>query len=126
MSVRKPPSVHRLSEHYRPSRHDPKPSPIESGLPSKPDWLSSEASAEWDHAIELLEGTGWLCPTDQDSLAMYAELFSAFKANPREATAAQVTQLRLLMGELGLTPATRGKMPAPLLPKENPFEQMFK
>lgn len=122
MPARKPPSVHRLTPHYRPSRHDPKPSPLPAEAPAKPDWLSPAASLEWDHAISLLDGTGWLCPTDQDSLAMYAELFAAFKAKPSEATAAQVTQLRLLMGELGMTPSSRAKMPAPIYEKKNMFD----
>ena len=122
MTARKPPNVHALSPHYRPSRHDPKPSPIPTGTPDKPAWLSPEASAEWDHAVAILEPTGWLCPTDQDSLALYAELYANFKKDPASVTAAQVTQIRLLMGELGMTPSARAKMPAPVKAKENQFE----
>lgn len=124
-SRRKPPEVVQLSKHYRPSRHAPKLSPLPSGTPAKPEWLSAEASIEWDRAVALLEPTGWLSVTDEHALALFAELYASFRKNPTEMTAALVAQLRVLMGELGMTPGTRAKMPmAPREEKGSPFDGM--
>lgn len=41
--------------------------------PPKPDWLSAEASAEWDRVVEDLLTLGWVSTLDMMALATYCE-----------------------------------------------------
>ncbi len=118
---KKPSNVHKLHGTFRPDRHGDDPD-IEIGAPIKPEWLSAAASAEWDRSVPIMEGAGYLSVNDQMPLALYCELVADFQADPKGFPAARLTQLRLLMGELGMTPASRAKITVKKTDKpSNPF-----
>tara|TARA_Y100000310_G_C20590278_1_gene767613 strand:- start:11 stop:460 length:450 start_codon:yes stop_codon:yes gene_type:complete len=63
---------------HRPlNENEPKPEPI---VPEKPDWISSEAKAEWDRVQPELEGLGLLTRIDRGALAGYCQAWADFKA----------------------------------------------
>lgn len=79
----------------------------------RPDWLAGpEAVAEWDRLVVLLQDARVL--TDGDLMALghlcnlHAACVKLYRAQ-MEPTAAQLTQLRLLLAEFGLSPASRSK-----------------
>ena len=76
-----------------------------------PEWLSSPAARqEWDRLVGLLSPARILTEGDLSALGHLCNLHGAcvklYQAGMAP-TAAQLTQLRLLLGEFGLTPASR-------------------
>jgi len=123
---KKPTSLHVLQGTYQKCRHEGN-SDIEAsvGQPEKPDWLTGQASKEWDKTIEVLSEAGYLAKTDSMALATYCELVAEFSANPPDFPAGKLGQLRLLMADLGMTPSARAKMPVQKDDDEgNPFAGM--
>jgi phage terminase small subunit len=72
-----------------------------------PDWLSYGAKKVWDDIAPMLEAGGIISDHDAMALGAYCELFSEFKECPQEFPSSKMTQLRLLMADFGLTPASR-------------------
>lgn len=74
-----------------------------------PEFLSDDARAIFvARAAEMVRAGYWL-PRYSDALALYSELTAEYRQGPADCSAAKITQLRLLMSELGLTPqSSRG------------------
>ncbi len=92
-----------------------------------PDWLvGPEAVAEWHARIAQLGAAGILTSADLTALAIYCNMLAraVMKWNARsEPSAADLTQLRMMLNEFGFTPSSRSK-PAKVGGEEvNPFRK---
>lgn len=105
-----------------------KRSPLATGAPECPDWLDAMARAEWSRVVPDLEASGALCQADLGILASYCQTFARWRQCEAELTAAGCMLvgnrinpaakhaenlcklLRSLAAELGLTPASRGRL----------------
>lgn len=78
-----------------------------------PDWLiGPEAVAEWHHLLAHLMAANIVTVADLTQLACYCNMLARVIMKWRaggEPSAAELTQLRLMAGEFGLTPATRSR-----------------
>lgn len=126
---RKPRQLKVIEGTLRRDRDRPEPEfPTVEGAEA-PDWLTGpEALAEWKRLTALLEATRVLTEADLTALAHLCNLHAACVKMYRagmEPTAAQITQLRLMLAEFGLTPASRSKAGA-VAPdrKANPFQKL--
>lgn len=121
---KKPASVHRLQGTFRNDRHGDSVD-LETAMPDRPFWLSESAAIVWRELQPELEKAGYLTKLDGMALALYCELKAEFIADPEVFPPQKLSQLRSLMGELGLTPSGRAKLPAPKNEKpKSPFEGM--
>jgi phage terminase small subunit len=69
-----------------------------------PDWLPKPAKVIFlERAKQMIAAEYW-SPRYSDALALYASLAIQYRENPIGCSAAKVTQMRLLLSELGLTP----------------------
>lgn len=126
---RKPRQLKVIEGTLRRDRDYPEPEfPVVEGA-RPPDWLNGpEALAEWDRLTALLESSRVLTQADLTALAHLCNLHGAcvklYRAG-MEPTAAQLTQLRLMLAEFGLTPASRSKA-GTAAPKDqkNPFQAL--
>lgn len=75
------------------------PEPIE--LPS---WLDDDAKEIYRSKVSQIIAAKYWQPRFEDSLALLATLLAEHRRNPASLSAAKLTQLRLLLSELGLTP----------------------
>ena len=75
------------------------PEPIKA-----PAWLDADAREIFATKAEQIRAAGYWSLRFTDSLALYASLMADYQRSPAQASAAKVTQMRLLMSELGLTP----------------------
>lgn len=97
---------------------------------SAPDTLvSPEAIKTWKRLVGILEPVRMLSDGDLIALEqlcnLHGECVSLWRAGRGGPTAAQLTQLRLLLVEFGLTPASRSKAaPLPGDAKGNPWAEM--
>lgn len=112
------------------NRKEPKPTP---GAPSRPTWLSAEAKREWTRIEQELSQLGLLTKLDRGVLAAYCHLWGqlaeAAKAK-QPVNVAALTQMRLYMIEMGLTPAARAKLQTergtpPAAGEANPFGELL-
>lgn len=113
---RKPDGLHVVNGTYRADRHgDPTEKPEIAELTSldAPDFLTAEGRTEWSRITRLFETTGILKESMVVTLSAYCNLAGKLKRNPDTFTAAEYTQLRLLAGEFGLTPASEGNLRLP-------------
>jgi phage terminase small subunit len=85
------------------------PKPVNADLPEKPSWLSGRANAEWDRVVPDLIEKGLVIKIDSFAIAAYCEMYADFSENPGEFPSSKMTQLRLLMTDLGMTPSSRAK-----------------
>jgi len=69
-----------------------------------PEWLTDAAREVFAAYAAEINKAGYWSPLFVDSLALYASLASEYRTNPAKCSAARVTQMRLLLSELGLTP----------------------
>lgn len=113
---KKPANVHRLQGTFREDRHGNSVE-VEPGMPERPFWLSASAIIVWREVESELRDAGYLTRLDGNALAIYCELQAEFIADPAGFAPQKLSQLRGLMGELGLTPSARAKLPAPEKPK---------
>jgi|AntRauTorckE6833_2_1112554.scaffolds.fasta_scaffold43800_2 phage terminase small subunit len=121
---KKPASVHRIKGTYRNDRHSGGVE-VESVMPEMPEWISGEAKQLWEKIAPDLKDAGYLTKLDGVALATYCELVCQFIADRENFAPQKLTQMRSFMGELGLTPGARAKLPA--INKEKPnnsFEGM--
>lgn len=77
------------------------PEPIEP-----PAWLGVRARKIFATRAGQIQASGYWEPRFEDSLALLASLMSAYQRGPAKMPSAKVTQMRLLLSELGLTPAS--------------------
>lgn len=73
--------------------------------------MSHFASKEWDRVVPELERKGYATELDIVALTAYCELATEFYMSPTDFPSNKMTQLRLLMGDFGMTPHGRAKMP---------------
>lgn len=122
---RKPIDQHRAADTYRKDRHSNRPATpgdIPTLPPAPPPGMTTGAAAEWQRITALLGTRGRLTALDTTALRAYCELSGELAEDPRAFTAARHTALRLLAAELGLTPASRTKLPEAKQERpENPF-----
>lgn len=117
-------------------------------VPDPPAHLSKIARDEWRRLVVVLQGAGMLTNADRTCLAMYCQVYGRWVTaerkvsrqgtvvktktgypiqNPQLAVATRAfEQLRSLMGELGLSPASRSRINADGPPPgANPDEDRF-
>ena len=82
-----------------------------------PDWLSEPARLAWDE-LRIAADID-LEPGDLPGFSLLSELYGAFKSDPLGFGPSNTAQLRILMGEYGLTPS--GKAKRPPRTADNPF-----
>lgn len=107
------------------------PLPFKRLPPEAPDWLSAEASAEWERVVPELTRLDVLKPADRAALAAYCETWATFVAATeivaREGMTIEAKQgtlphpavgiaraagreLRTWAGQFGLTPAAENSL----------------
>ena len=124
-NCRVPANVHKLKGTYDPRIHGEE-ADVPIGIPEQPAWLTPEGKKQWDILVNLLKGTGYLTTLDGIPLGGLAELIAELAENPKALSVGKLTQLRLLMGDFGLTPVSRAKIKLPTKNDKpnNPFEGM--
>jgi phage terminase small subunit len=93
-----------------------------------PEWLGDAARAHWSRLAPLLADAGVLKESDRDLLATYCTTFCEYVESIRERGSAPmplVTQLRQLMGELGMTPSARSRIVADRKPDDAETKARF-
>ena len=88
--------------------------PAEPEPINPPGWLSHDARLIFEARSAEIQAAGYWQPRYADSLALYSSLMAEYQRNPAQVSAAKVTQMRLLLSELALTPASsRAVAPGP-------------
>jgi hypothetical protein len=95
---------------------------LPNGCPVAPDYLSEGAVSVWNGLVPDLKRTGLLAKAHGLGLAVFCELFAEWRENPRELSAGKLKELRLFMGEFGLTFSAGLKMKAPEGAEDEPEE----
>ena len=110
MSNSAKPTALRLLEGNRGHRtipeDNPEPEPIDV-FPEPPDDFDLMAREKWNNLGPLLFDMGVLTAVDIDALEWYCRLYSNLKQKMNNQ---DLQQLRMFMNELGITPASRGKL----------------
>ncbi len=89
--------------------------------------LSDAARPHWERLAPMLVKSGVMRASDRDVLFTYCEAFAGFVAGTRagKVNVSLLAQLRQLLGEFGMTPATRSRIIANKAPdgteKKNRF-----
>jgi phage terminase small subunit len=110
--------------NYRPGRHGAMGEPRKTTYPDTPSYFDAELVTIWKQTKSYLEPLGYIDLTDIFALEIYCKLLHESRTNP-DMTATKLTLLRLTAADLGMTPASREKMPKPIKKTENnPFEGM--
>ena len=130
MTARKPRGLKVLAGTIQPCRDKPEPEyPTVQGDIGPPDWLDGvDALNEWNNIVGILQPARVLSVGD---LTMLGHLCNAHGRVVKlwrrgmSPTAADLTQLRLMLTEFGLTPASRVKAGTLGQPASaNPFEAL--
>ena len=113
----------------RPYRRTPELQlPPPDNLPLPPQFLDVRGAQEFTRVAEILKNSRILAAEDFGILTAYAALWSSIVRNLEngvEVKPSMFTAFRQYSGELGLSPASRAKLPPPPEPKRpNPFEEM--
>ena len=74
-------------------------------VPPIPEWLNSDVAPHWDEVAAAMVAEGLWRPCFERTLATYVSLLSVFLKDPAGFSPTKLTQLRLLAGDLGLTPS---------------------
>ncbi len=82
----------------------PPEKPAEPEPIKPPAWLDADAQEIFATKAEQIRAAGYWAERFEDSLALLASLLAEYRRNPAGISAAKLTQLRLLLSELGLTP----------------------
>jgi phage terminase small subunit len=79
---------------------------------SPPDEMTEAARAHWERLAPMLVQSGVMQTSDRDILFAYCETFAVFIAGTKEGkvNVSLVGQLRQMLGEMGMTPATRSRI----------------
>jgi phage terminase small subunit len=125
MPNRKTPNHLKLAKgNYRPGRHGAMSEPREATYPDTPTYFDGELVEIWKQTKAYLEPLEYVDLTDIFALEIYCKLLHESRTNP-DMTATKLTLLRLTAADLGMTPASREKMPKPIKKTENnPFADM--
>lgn len=127
MPNRKTPNHLKLAKgNYRPSRHGEINEPRQATYPDTPKYFDSDLVEIWEQTKAYLEPLEYIDLTDIFALEIYCKLLHESRTNP-DITATKLTLLRHTAGDLGLTPASREKMPIPIKKSKgdgNPFAGM--
>ncbi len=103
---KKPLSLIKNQGTYRKDRHADRPDePLEIKYPACPEWLDGIAKAEWDRIEKILTPLEVITEADQMGLAACCSLYSRIQQNADSASL--FAQLRMFLGEYGLTPSSR-------------------
>ncbi len=95
-----PPRNLRLSQSSDATPEKPaEPEPIKP-----PAWLDADAKEIFATKAAQIRAAGYWAERFEDSLALLATLLAEHRRDPGGLSAAKLTQLRLLLSELGLTP----------------------
>jgi P27 family predicted phage terminase small subunit len=128
----------------RPDRRNPNEPVVKPATPSCPKHLGAEAKREWRRASKQLAAVGLLAQIDRAAFALYCDSYGRWvetteairtyglmvkskngipMQSPYLAVANKAAeQMRLLLGEFGMTPASRSRVNAePVTPKDDPF-----
>lgn len=73
--------------------------------------LSAAAKAVWRRIVPPLAERGVLTDLDVDALVLLCVLRAEFEKDPVAFTSARLGQLRQLLADFGLSPATRARVP---------------
>ena len=84
--------------------------PIAEGDAVKPRFVKGRASKVWDEIAPLLRNMGTLKAVDSIAFGTFCCLQAEFEKNPREMTAARITQKRFYEERFGMNPSARAKM----------------
>ncbi len=77
-----------------------------------PSWLDAAAADIYRQKSAQIQHAGYWRDLFEDSLALLASLLAEYRRAPAKMPSAKVTQMRLLLSELGLTPqSSRGVTP---------------
>ena len=85
-----------------PESKKPEDKPAEPIEP--PAWLDADAQEIFGRRAAQIRAAGYWAERFEDSLALLASLLAEYRRNPAKMPSAKVTQMRLLLSELGLTP----------------------
>lgn len=86
-----------------------------------PGYFNEFQRGVWDEIVGLLPA-GVLQATDRMAVELCARLMANFRIkDDGDVTMAQVTQLRMALAQLGMTPADRSRVTAPKSAPANPF-----
>jgi P27 family predicted phage terminase small subunit len=129
----------------RPDRRNPHEPTVQAATPRCPAHLGVEAKREWRRAAKHLAAVGLLTQIDRTALALYCDAWGRWvealhalqtyglmvkspngypMQSPYLAVANKASeQVRLLLGEFGMTPASRARVHAePTTAEDDPFE----
>jgi P27 family predicted phage terminase small subunit len=126
-------------------KNEPQP---ELGIPTRPEWLLTEAKREWNRVVPELARLGLLAKVDRALIAAYcqcwaryveaqqdiAEHGSTFTTDrgyegprPSVAIAKQALEkMTVLSAKFGFTPSDRSRLRAPEAEKKDPFEEFLR
>ena len=91
-----------LDEPDEPEAEQPEPI-------TPPAWLEADAREIFEGRAAEIRAAGYWQSRFEDALALYSQLFAQYRREPESCSAAKITQMRLLLSELGLTPqSSRG------------------
>ena len=96
--------------------------PQVKSLGPAPRSYSDDQREAWD---EFNESFPWLGRSDRELVRLAVVLKSQIEANPAEATAAQIGQMRLLLSSMGGTPVDRTKVSGPDDEDEDPADEFL-
>jgi len=85
-----------------PESKKPEDAPAEPIEP--PTWLDADAREIFAIKVAQIQAAGYWQVLYEDGLALLASLLAEYRRNPAKMPSAKVTQMRLLLSELGLTP----------------------
>ena len=92
-----------------PSSDVPPEKPAEPEPIEPPTWLGSRAKKIFAIKATQIRSSGYWEPRFEESLALLSTFLSEYRRAPSKMSSARLTQMRLLLSELGLTPqSSRG------------------
>ena len=118
---RKADNLHRLQGTFNQTKHGDPTRDLPPGAPVAPDWMDDEMVQLFDEYVAALIPLGTLSTADATALAQVVILTLKLRRDPLEFTAADHTQLRMSMKEVGLTPLSRNNLGAALEKPANEF-----
>jgi P27 family predicted phage terminase small subunit len=126
-------------------QNEPQP---ELGIPTRPEWLLTEAKREWNRVVPELARLGLLAKVDRALIAAYcqcwaryveaqkdiAENGSTFTTDkgyegPRPSVGIAtktLEKLSMLSAKFGFTPSDRSRLRAPEVERKDPFEEFLR
>ena len=94
-----------------------------------PDWLCADGRDEWARLYPTLEAAGALRSVDLSMFAVLCSMWGRFVVAMREGqpvTAAELSQLRRMYSDFGLTPASAGAVTKVEAKPDNPVSKLMR